>query len=294
MTTAKASMKNVGLVRPSWLKRPLVFLLFFVVESMVFAIIPLSGFLPRTVLIIMQVVLLAILLVITLWLRRSASGGSYWPVFFAFFVGGLAVLVGKVLSGSLVRLFGATEPPTNPQDVAIAKFSESLLFVAVILVMMAIVGTDWRSLYLQKGRIGLGLAVGIAGFVVLAAIAFLPMIGQTGGVNKLLSLSPWILLFVLANGFTEELLYRGIFLKRYEPFLGKGLSLWLVTIAFTLVHFQAGYVVNAILFLVQLFPLALIWGWLMQKTDSIWGSVLFHAGADCIIFFAIVAQFSGA
>jgi membrane protease YdiL (CAAX protease family) len=105
---------------------------------------------------------------------------------------------------------------------------------------------------------------------------------------------PWILLFVLSNAFMEELLYRGILLKRYEPFLGKGLSLLLATLVFTLLHFQAGYVLNAVLFMVQLFPLALIWGWLMQKTDSIWGSVLFHAGADCINIFAIFAQFSGA
>lgn len=280
-------MTNPSLSRLGWLKKSLVFLLFFVLESMVFAIIPLSGVLPRTLLIIMQAILLAILLVVTLWLQRSASGKPYWPVCYAFFVCGLALLVGKVLSGSLVTLLGATEPPTNPQDVGIAKFSESLLIVAVILLGMAIVRTDRRSLYLQKGRIGLGLAIGIPGLVVLAVWGLLPIAAQPGGVNKLLSLLPWILLFILSNAFTEELLYRGIFLKRYETFLGKGLSLLLVTITFTLLHFQAGYVLNAILFLVQLFPFALVWGWLMQKTDSLWGSVLFHAGADCIIIYNI-------
>jgi membrane protease YdiL (CAAX protease family) len=233
----------------------------------------------------MQSVVLAILLVVTLWLQRSASGKPYWPVFYAFFVGGLAVLFSTIFSDNLMALFGATL--TNPQGVAVAKFSESLLRVAAILLLMAIVGTDWRSIYLKKGRLGLGLAIGIPGFLVLAAWGLLPIAGQQGGVNTLLSLLPWILLFVFSNAFMEELLFRGIFLKRYEPFLGKGLSLWLVTITFTLLHFQAGYVLNAILFLVQLFPFALVWGWLMQKTDSLWGSVLFHAGADCIIIFNI-------
>jgi membrane protease YdiL (CAAX protease family) len=275
-------MTNVGLHN-----KTLVFLLFFVVEGMVFAIIPLSGFLPRTLLIIMQAVLVAIMLVVTLWLRRSANGRPYWPVFYAFFVGGMAVLVSTVLSGSLMALFGKTDPPTDPQGVALAKLSESLLRVAVILVLMAIVGTEWGSIYLQKGRLGLGLAIGIPGFVVLAVWGLLPIAAQPGGLNMLLSLLPWILLFVLSNAFMEELMYRGIFLKRYEAFLGKGLALWLATIVFTLIHYQAGYVVNSLLFLVQLLPFALAWGWLMQKTDSLWGSVLFHAGADCIIIFNI-------
>jgi membrane protease YdiL (CAAX protease family) len=285
MTTARASITNLDPAQPGLLKKILVFLLFFVVESMVFAIMPLSGFLPMTPLLIMQAVLLAILLVVTSWLRRSESGRPYWPVYYAFFVGGLAVLVSTIFSDSLMALFGATL--ANPQGIAIAKFSESLLRVAVILLMTAIVRADWRSIYLQKGRLGLGLAIGIPGFIVLAAWGLLPIAGQPGGVNTLLSLLPWILLFILSNAFMEELLFRGIFLKRYEPFLGKGLSLWLVTITFTLLHFQAGYVLNALLFLVQLFPFALIWGWLMQKTDSLLGSVLFHAGADCIIIYSI-------
>jgi membrane protease YdiL (CAAX protease family) len=206
-------------------------------------------------------------------------------VFYAFFVGGMAVLVSTVLSGSLIALFGATL--TNPQGIAVAQFSQSLLRVAVILLLMAIVGTAWGSIYLQKGRLGLGLAIGIPGFIVLAVWGFLPVASQPGGVNLLLSLLPWILVFILSNAFMEELMYRGIFLKRYEPFLGKGLSLLLTSIVFTLLHFQAGYVLNSVLFLVQLFPFALAWGWLMQKTDSLWGSVLFHAGADCIIIFNI-------
>jgi membrane protease YdiL (CAAX protease family) len=278
-------MSSLDPAQPGLLKKILVFLLFFVVESMVFAIMPLSGFLPMTPLLIMQAVLIAILLVVTSWLRRSESGRPYWPVCYAFFVGGLAVLVSTIFSDSLMALFGATL--ANPQGIAIAKFSESLLRVAVILLMTAIVRADWRSIYLQKGRLGLGLAIGIPGFIVLAAWGLLPIAGQPGGVNTLLSLLPWILLFILSNAFMEELLFRGIFLKRFEPFLGKGLSLWLVTITFTLLHFQAGYVPNALLFLVQLFPFALIWGWLMQKTDSLWGSVLFHAGTDCIIIYNI-------
>lgn len=108
--------------------------------------------------------------------------------------------------------------------------------------------------------------------------------------STLLSLAPWILIFVLANGFMEELLYRGLFLKWYEPFLGKGMSNLLTAIVFTLLHVPVTYVPDVVQFLSILFPLALIWGYLMQKTDSLWGSALFHAGADCVIVFGIYAS----
>lgn len=279
------------IINPSqagWLKRSSVFLLFFVLEAMVFAIIPLSSRLSINTLLNIHAGITVILLVAALLLRRSDRGKQYWQVSYALFVAGLAVLLSTLFSGSLLELFALT--PTNPQGIAIAKLSESLWRVIPILVLMAIIGADRRSMYLNKGKIGLGLTVGIAAFIVLGVIAFFPLASQEGMLNKLLSLSPWILIFVLTNGFMEELLFRGMFLKRYEPFLGKGLSNLLTAIVFTLIHMQVTYVSDVLQFLLIVFPLALIWGYLMQKTDSIWGSALFHAGADCLIIFGIYAS----
>jgi membrane protease YdiL (CAAX protease family) len=50
---------------------------------------------------------------------------------------------------------------------------------------------------------------------------------------------------------------------------------------------QVTYVPDVLQFLLFVFPLALIWGALMQKTEGLWGSAIFHAGADCIIIFGI-------
>ncbi|MFC2014808.1 lysostaphin resistance A-like protein [Chloroflexota bacterium] len=108
--------------------------------------------------------------------------------------------------------------------------------------------------------------------------------------NKLLSLSPWILLFVLSNGFMEELLFRGLFLKRYEPFLGKGLSNLLTAIVFTLMHTQVTYALQMFQFLLIALTLSLVWGYLIQKTNSLWGAVLFHAAGDCLIIFVAYAS----
>jgi uncharacterized protein len=286
---ASSNVTTLTLSQAGWLKKSGNFLLFFVVETMVFAILPLSARLPMNILLYIQAGLTAILLVLALILRRSENGKSYWQVSYAFFVAGLAVLLSTLFSGSLLQLFGLTT--ASPQGVAVAKFSESLWRVIPILTLTAIIGPDRGSMYLNKGRIVLGLAIGIAGFVGFAVLAFMPVASQGGGLNKLLSLSPWILIFVLANAFMKELLFRGLFLKRFEAFLGQGLANLLAAVVFTLVHLQVTYVSDVLQFLLILFPLALIWGYLMQKTDGLWGSVIFHAGSDCVIIFGIFASF---
>jgi membrane protease YdiL (CAAX protease family) len=52
------------------------------------------------------------------------------------------------------------------------------------------------------------------------------------------------------------------------------------------------YTADQYLFLAILFPLALAWGYIMQKTDSLWGSILFHAGMDIPIMLGIFSNLS--
>ena len=282
-------MNNISISQPGWLKKSSVFLLFFIVETMVFALITLSPYLPQTALLGFHAGLTAVLLIIALLLRRSGKGKPYWPVFYAFFVAGAAVLTSGLFSGDLLRLF--KETVATPQGIALAKFSESILRVIPILVLMPVMGFDWRSMYLAAGKVRFWLPIAIAAFVVFPALAYFPLSSSQAGVlDKLLPLWPWILLFVLSNGFMEELLYRGVFLKRYEPFLGKGLSIILTAIVFALMHTQVTYAAQMIQFLVIVLVLSLIWGILIQKTNSLWGAVLFHAAGDCLIIFGAYAS----
>ena len=282
-------MNSISVSQPGWLKKSSVFLLFFIVESLVFAIITLSPYLPQTALLGFHTGLTAVLLIIALFLRRSEKGEPYWPVFYAFFVAGAAVLTSGLFSSDLLRLLGQTV--TTPQGIATAKFSESILRVIPILVLMPVMGFDWRSMYLKAGKVRFWLPIAVVAFVVFPVLAYFPLSSSQAGVlDKLLPLWPWILLFVLSNGFMEELLYRGVFLKRYEPFLGKGLSTILTAIVFALMHTQVTYAAQMIQFLVIVVVLSLIWGILIQKTDSLWGAVLFHAAGDCLIIFAAYAS----
>jgi membrane protease YdiL (CAAX protease family) len=204
-------------------------------------------------------------------------------------VAGAAVLTSGLLSGNLLRLLGQTI--TTPQGIAVAKFSEGVLQVIPVLVLMPVGGFGWHSMYLKAGKVRFWLPIAIAALVVFPALAYFSLSSnQTGVLDKLLSLWPWILLFVLSNGFMEELLYRGIFLKRYETFLGEGLSVILTAIVFAIMHTQVTYAAQMIQFLVIVLVLSLIWGILIQKTDSLWGAVLFHAAGDCLIIFAAFAS----
>jgi membrane protease YdiL (CAAX protease family) len=102
----------------------------------------------------------------------------------------------------------------------------------------------------------------------------------------------WGLVFSCANGFMEELWLRGIFLKRFEPVLGVGGSVLLTSIVFSLMHGGATYLTPvAIPFMVaNTLTLGLACGYLMMKTDSIWGAVLIHAAADLFLFVAMLAS----
>ena len=277
-------MNTASSVSNGWLKKSSVFLLFFIVESMVFAIITLSPYLSKTVLFGFHTGLTAVLLIIAVFLRRSERNKQYWPVFYVFFVAAVAILVSGLFSDDLLRLFKQTV--TTPQGIATAKFSESLLRVIPILVLMPLMGFDWRSMYLMTGKVRLWLPIAIAALIVFPALAYFAISsGQAGILEKLLPLWPWILLFVLSNGFMEELLYRGLFLQKYEPFLGKGLSNILTAIVFAIMHTQVTYAAEMVTFLATVLVLSLIWGVLIQKSDSLWGAVLFHAAGDCLVIF---------
>ena len=69
-------------------------------------------------------------------------------------------------------------------------------------------------------------------------------------------------------------------LRKLEPLVGKFLSIFLLAFIFTGLHSWVSYTADNRIFLAVTFPLALALGYIMQKTDSVWGSILLHAGMD--------------
>ena len=172
-----------------------------------------------------------------------------------------------------------------------AKFLQSSLIVIGILAVARLCGEDLASLYIRKGRLKLGLSMGLITATACLVLTLLQPAVRALGTARLMSLAPWILIFVVSNAFMEELLFRGLFLGRYEPLMGKRMAILSTALAFTLAHMQVSYAPNLWGFLLITLGLSIAWGWLMQKTESLWGSALFHAGADLLIILPVFSSF---
>ena len=227
-------------------------------------------------------------LVGALVLRTTRPGGDITNVLYALFVASSAMFISWQFSGWGTRVLYLTLD--SAEGVAVAKASSAILTVGVILILLRVGGYAPQAVFLRKGRLGLGLLIGVPSFLALTALAVLQAIDAGTTVETLRRVAPWVLVFVFTNAFMEELLFRGIFLRKLEPIVGRWRSNLLVAIAFTAAHMQVGYTDDLPLFLGVLFVLALAWGYVMQKTESLLAPVLFHAGADMLIMIAIFAS----
>ncbi len=225
--------------------------------------------------------------------RKSQEFAQYWQILFAFFIATAATTVDFYLPSRewLLKLLHLSIQ--TPAGIAIDKLDSSIIIVVSIILLTRLSGSNLPSIYLQRGNLKPGIMIGGITFLIFAGSSV--FIAETffGGKNlraaEVWSWAPWILIFVAGNALNEELLFRGLFLKKYEPFTGRFFSNLVIAIPFALHHSGVSYSPGTLMFLAMLIPLALAWGFLMQKTDNIWGSVLFHAGTDIPVVLSLFA-----
>jgi membrane protease YdiL (CAAX protease family) len=234
----------------------------------------------------------AALLAAALWLKRDARWNRYWRIAFAFFIAAMVNLVPSLESGSSYILGWLNISISSSEGTAVDKLYEVLIVVIPILVLNKLSSADLGSVFLKRGNLKLGLGIGALVWLNLAASSFLFFATRFKSMPALGAAVFWGLVFSFANGFMEELWIRGIFLKRLQPFLGIGGSVLLTSIVFSLMHGGALYLTPvAIPFMVaNTLTMGLACGYLMMKTDSIWGAMLIHAGADFFLFIAMLAS----
>lgn len=278
------------------IQRIVWFLFFLACGLLVFLVF--SHYFPlfeRTTDIIGRIVVGTAFLVAALLARRSERFNKYWLILFAFFTALTAISIDRYLGLSqwLYPALGMAE--NSPEGSAIDKLESSLLGIVIVLTLTRLSGQGVDSLYIRRGNLQLGLTVGLIAFVVMIATV-IPVTetyfkGENLSWARILHWAPWVLIFVLANASNEELIFRGLLIGRMEPFLGKLATNLVTTIPFVLIHAPTNYSTDQFIFLaLQTLPVSLAWCWLMQKTNSIWGSILFHAAMDIPI---VVGIFSG-
>jgi membrane protease YdiL (CAAX protease family) len=220
-------------------------------------------------------------LLIALWLRRMQKSGVF-QVTFAFFIMSFSFLILYLLgfSGLFAR--------TTVTGEFVFQIANATAIVVSILLLTRISGTGMREIYVQEGRLRIGLIVGVGTFLLIMILVLLFPTGLStlffirGDMTreKALSLMPIVIVYVLSNGFREELWFRGIFLKKFESFIGASLSNITTSFVFAWAHVGVNYTPVLPVLLGIVFLLGLAFAYIMQKTDSVIGPAMFHAAMD--------------
>ncbi len=220
-------------------------------------------------------------------LRKSRRFVGYGPAFFSYAVVAIALLLMWLLDKFPAQWLGLDAK--SPPAMALGKVFDAVLLILTVTVLTRLFGVGLPSVFLQKGRLKLGLTIGFAGFSAMAAFGAFEARDMGVSMSRLIGWAPWLLMFVLANGFFEELMVRGLFLKKFEPLVGPHLANIVTALVFTIGHAGVTYTADVLTFMAITLVFALIWGYIMQKTGALWGSALFHAGADVVIIIGIFA-----
>lgn len=286
-------MEKHRLTGKEWLERIIVGLLFVALGALIIIIFsPLRPVLDKLPDYLGRTGLTIILLILVLVSKKCKSLERYHPILLGLLILLIAVSLSWIFAIYLLSYVGVND--TLPAGFSLLKLNEALISVSVVILLTKMSGNNLGSIYIQKGKLKQGLIIGSIAFVIAAIGApfIAPVLFQARDLTfaKIVSWLPWILVFVFANAALEEILYRGLFLRKLEPFFGKFLSSFLIAFVFTVLHLGVTYTVNQYIFLAILVPLALVWGWITQKTDSVWGSILFHAGMDIPVILGIFSN----
>jgi membrane protease YdiL (CAAX protease family) len=236
----------------------------------------------------------------TLALRGPQRAGLR-AIALALFSAALANAVLAAVGQPLARLLPARG--SVAQELAYDKIAQAIPVVLTLMVLTLIIDHDLGAVFLKRGS-RWGLRFGLIAFVVFAAIFAILAVLQAGAprttgltatgvpLATIVAALPWILVFIFSNSFMEELWFRGIFLGKLRPQLGVTLTLVATAFVFASPHFMATYVTDLqrLLFAAIVFGLGILNGYVMFRSDSIWGSVLVHAGYDLLVIIPLLVQ----
>lgn len=285
----RSEAREVGCNEREGMKRASIFVSLFVVGMLVFFVGGYWAGIPDWSRTGAKIALPCLLLLATITCGRSESLSQWRPVSLAFFAASFAFLVAWWVSSPLMKLFGFTT--NSVPGIAFMKLLDAIPIVVAVILVARLGGLKPADLYLRTGKLKAWLIIGLVSFAAFTVLFLFQARDQNIPADRLLAYAPWILLFVFANAFMEELHFRGLLLQPFERLLGRHPANFCIALFFTLAHAPVQYAPDILVFLAILFVLALAWGYLIQKTESLWGSVLFHAGADLMIIVGIYQTF---
>jgi membrane protease YdiL (CAAX protease family) len=239
---------------------------------------------PGNIKLIIRIIFIAIFFASWRWFHKRDLT-DLKNLAFAFMVLNLAFLIVSVFTTDFWHLKTDTA-----KGFALSKLSDSVIISLVLILSFIIGGYKLKSIYLAKGRLISGLIIGIIVFIILGYLA-LNNPQQKPEPGFLHRNVVWILVFVFANSFMEELLFRGIFLEKLNIWFKPAWSIILTSVCFAVPHLTVNYSPNVLFFSGIVFVLGMICGFAMYYTRSIIAPMLIHAGADLMIIIPVFASY---
>lgn len=250
----------------------------------------------------------AVLLVLALAARRTATFARFWEIPFAFFVFFVAGFFGDGSISPFQHLFVSnvlheSTSTNNPlastmTGSVLAQIGGTILLAVPIVALTLSSGRNLQEIFIAKPKSLWSLAAAV---IVFLAFWFIALRGRTMSffpihgaftTSRFLSFTPALVVLVLLNGFREEMWFRALFLNKYGRFLSPALANVLAAVIFTSFHVEVKYAASVLIFLVYTFVIGLIAGWLMQRSGSLLASTIFHAGTDIPIFLVYLSYAS--
>ena len=270
--------------------RGALMVLFVVCSFIVFNVGGYNSFVPGDLVLIMRIAIAGILVLTTLVLYRTKGRDSVFSRLSCAFLFASIGLLLAFFFGKWYQLIPGLSTDTV-EGTTIAKVAEVIPIVFAILVGTWLIERSYSPVFLTGGYRKRSLKLGI----LLSPVALNPFfamggLGLSADIVTILGWLPWLCVFGLSNGFMEELMIRGLFLKKYDSLFGQRQSLVLTSVIFAIFHqavMQYTDIATFTAFLVVTFLLGLVWGYIMQKSDSIWGAVIAHAIADILLLITV-------
>lgn len=240
------------------------------------------------------------LLLLAVILQRIASLRIYARIAGVLFIAAAANAVNLALGNFLKPILPADY--SEMQFLAIDKLSQAVPIVAAIVLLSLWSGDRLGGLFLQKGNLRQGLGFGLISFAIFTAIFVGIVLVQADApkteglfaagvsLSTVVAAIPWILLFCFTNALMEELWFRGVCLRKLTPLLGGAASIVVTALVFGSTHAAATYItpIQMLFFAIVVIGLGLVNAYVMLKTDSIWGSMFFHAGYDLLVILPLL------
>jgi membrane protease YdiL (CAAX protease family) len=218
---------------------------------------------------------------------------KYFPdqkaVFLAFFLVSVGWMLDFYLTGKIKDIFSFNTKELS--GLAYTMVISTLMVSAPVIIGWLISGQNLSVLFIQVSVKMWGIIPGIAGLLLFGGLGVLQSLDQGLAIKEIGVAIPLALVFSLANGFREELVYRAALIKGFQAKIGVFATIIVTTLVFTLAHIDVSYTpASQIVFIIVLVIIGVVGSLIMMKTGSLLGSVLFHAGADILLIMGMLSS----